>query len=190
MDKTTSFNAGQQKDFVVRGDHFRIMDSTAPVTIHFYRDGAEIATAENVVEGYAEEFEQPFDSFTIISSDIQTLHFVARYGSTTRYDKAPVGDTNILNVAGPYANTRASVTSASVSTLLAAKPTRRYVFVQNNDSGVYLRLTCDGVDPTTTQGIRIAPGGYWESPAMWAPVGAIKAIAESGAGVAVEVMEG
>lgn len=171
------------------GDFLRLMTAAADVTVTFYRRGVEVARAEGVRAGYAERIAEGFDAITIYSASAQTVGAMVRLGGEVRYDRFE-GNVDINNRQGAYTNSRATVLSSGVSTLLAADANRRYVLVQNNDTSVSLRLTMDGADPTTAQGVRIPPGGYWESPAMYAPTGAIKAIAESGAGVAVEVVKG
>ena len=110
-------------------------------------------------------------------------------GSGDIVDNAIAGSVSINDLQGPYTNGRDTVTSGAVVTLLPADAARRYVEVQNTDTGIYLRLTADGVDPTTSQGLRIAPGQSWHSPPNYAPTAAIKVIAESGS-VAVEYVEG
>lgn len=184
-----TLGAGETLRLRVPGDFLRLMTAAADVNLTYYRNGAEVAKAEGVRAGYAERMAGGFDEVYIYSASAQPVKLVIRLGGDVRYDRFE-GDANIANTAGAYVNSRATVLSSGVSTLVAASASRRYVLVQNNDSSVALRLTMDGVDPTTAQGIRIPAGGYWESPALFAPTGAVKAIAESGAGVAVEVVAG
>lgn len=173
--------------FAVPGRYFRLLSTVNPVDVYFYLKGQLIGQALQMQAGLAADG-LDFDRIEITTGGAEAVKFIVS-DSPIRYDRLS-GDMDVNNTAGAYTNSRATVLSSGVSTLLAADANRRYVLVQNNDTSVSLRLTMDGVDPTTTQGVRIPPGGFWESPAMYAPTGAIKAIAESGAGVAVEVVRG
>lgn len=184
-----TLGAGETLRLRVPGDFLRLMTAAADVNITYFRNGAEVAKAEGVRAGYAERMAAGFDEVHVYSATGQPVKLVLRVGGDVRYDRFE-GDANIANTAGAYVNSRATVLSSGVTTLLAGSSVRRYVLVQNNDTSVALRLTMDGANPTTAQGIRIPPGGYWECPPLFAPTGAVKAIAESGAGVAVEVVAG
>lgn len=173
--------------FTVPGRYFRLLSTVNPVDVYFYMKGQLIGQALQMLAGLAADG-LDFDRIEISTGGAEAVKFIVS-ASPIRYDRLS-GDMDINNTAGGYTNSRATVLSSGVSTLLAASATRRYCLVQNNDTSVAIRLTMDGVNPTASQGIRIPAGGYWESPAMFAPTGAIKAIAESGAGVAVEVVAG
>lgn len=176
-----------KNSFTVPGRYFRLLETVNAVDIVFYLKGQEVGRALQMRAGLAADG-LDFDRIEITTGGAEAVKFIVS-NSPIRYDRLS-GDMDINNTAGAYTNSRATVLSSGVATLLAASATRRYCLVQNNDSSVAIRLTMDGSNPTTSQGIRIPAGGYWESPAMFAPTGAIKAIAESGAGCAVEVVEG
>lgn len=170
------------------GDFFRILSSSYTVDVYFYANGKEVARALAVSEGYAEDFAQPFDKFTIKNGATgQDIQVVARLGNRVAYDKTPVGDVNVLNTAGAFTQSEPAVTNVA-STLLAAKPLRRYLLVQNNDTGANLRVTLDGSTPTAAHGIKITPGGSLEL-SNYAPTGAVKVIADQATAV-VTVVEG
>lgn len=173
--------------FTVPGRYFRLLDNVSPVDIVFYLKGQEVGKALQMRAGLAADGID-FDRIDITTGASELVKFIVSW-APIRYDRLS-GDMDVNNTSGGYTNSRASVLSSGVSTLLAANAARRYCLVQNNDTSVAVRLTMDGVNPTTAQGVRIPAGGYWESPALFAPTGAIKAIAESGAGCAVEVVEG
>lgn len=184
-----AIGAGETLRLRVPGDFLRLMAAPADVTITMYRNGSEISKAEGVKAGYAERNAAGFDEVHVYSASAQTIKLIIRNGGDVRYDRFE-GDVTIIGAQAAYANSRATVTSSGVSTLVAASASRRYVLIQNNDAAVYLRITMDGVNPTTAQGIRVPPGGAWESPAGCAPTGAVKGIMESGAGSPVEVVAG
>lgn len=104
-------------------------------------------------------------------------------------DNSLVGTVALSGLQGAFTRLSASVLSSGVTTLSVANAARRSIHVQNNDASIYLRLRVDGTDPTTSTGLRIPPGGSWESPPNYAPTGAVKVIAESGS-VACEALEG
>lgn len=186
---TMTIGAGDTVRFVELADFFRLLATDAEVDVRFFRDGADVVEAPGVSEGYGEKFFERFDAFEISSATEQTIRFVTRLGNTVQYDAPPTGDVNVVNVSGAHVNSRATVLSSGVSTLRAANATRRFLLLQNNDSSVALRVTCDGSIPTASQGIRVEAGGALLLDA-YPPTGEIKAIAESGAGVAVEIQEG
>jgi hypothetical protein len=185
----TPFTAGERKEFYDPGDFFRLLAATDPVTVTFYKDGAEVAEAEGVGEGYAEKFRVgQFDRFAIVSATAQTLQFVARLGNDVAYDTPPTGDVNITNMSGAFTQAQKTVTNAS-GQLLAAKAARRYLLIQNNDASgdVYINLT--GVACTTANGIKIAAGGSYECQGF-APTAAVTAIGSIASNANVVAVEG
>lgn len=92
-----SFGAGEEKHFGP-GNMLRILDSTAPVTVKFFRDGTEISseTAESVEAGYQGEppnddgRKSGFDDATVTSATAQTVKILTTRGNS-RYDRT-VGD--------------------------------------------------------------------------------------------------
>lgn len=172
---TTTFNAGERKEYFDPADFFRILEATNAVDVTFYKDGKEIAEAEGVLEGYAEKFrDQSFDRFSITSATAQTIQFVARLGNDVAYDKPPQGDVNILNTGGAFTQSQKTVTNAS-GQVFAAKASRRYLLIQNNDASGDVYVTLNGTAATTANGIKIAAGGSIEIQGF-APTGAINAI--------------
>lgn len=185
-----TLSAGVGVNYTEESDFFRLLGApTDDITVIFYKAGREEARAENIGAGYAETVPGGFDRVRITSTGGGVVKFVTRKGSEVRYDTPPNGLVTVTNNNGAMSRLSASVGSGAVTTLAAANAARRYVLVQNNDAAIYLRLRVDGTDPTTAAGLRIPPGGAWESPAGFAPTGDIKVIAESGT-VATEGLEG
>lgn len=191
MNEIVQFNAGELKEFSGIGNFFRVLSATDTLDIYFYYRGKEVSYAGAVNIGYWEEFKEGrlFDKVALYSPNAQIIQFATRFGSTVGYDKPPVGNVAVTNSAGPYTRLVDTPTSAAVKTLAAANAGRRYLLVQNTDASNYVRLRLDGTNPTTATGIRIAPGGYWESPALFAPTGDVKVIAETGSAIC-EGLEG
>lgn len=192
MDITTQLQAGQAQEYTERGDFFRLMDAGGPVNVLFYKNGALVAESEAVTEGYAEKFENGgFDKIRIQSATTITVHFVARLGNQISYDKPPNGDVTITNRRGVLNRINATIGWASATTIANANPARSVVAVQNNSATNSIRMRCDGVAPTQTAGLLIAPGGYWESPPLFAPSGAVSVIMVGASGTAdIEGLEG
>lgn len=166
------------------GDFFRIMESSYPVDVTFYKNGREVARAINVRSGFSEEFKagEGFDKFTLKNGGTaQTVQVVARKGSTVLYDVPPVGNVAITNSSGAFSHSAPAVTNAA-NTVLAANAGRRYLLVQNTDAVANLRVTVSGATPVADgqpapMGVRIAPGGSWELQGYVA-TGAVKVVAD------------
>lgn len=188
MNVNTTIGAGATLEFFEDCDFFRVMDAPDPLTIRFYRKGAEVARAEAVAEGYAEKFEAPFDRVQIQSATAQTVHVVGRLGNVVQYDKAPTGGVVLNGEQGAFTQTQATVTNAS-GQLFAANASRRYLLVQNNDASGDVYVTLDGTEATTAKGIKIAAGGSLEL-AGFCPSGAVFAIGSVASNANVVAVEG
>jgi hypothetical protein len=185
----TTIAAGERKEYFDPGDFFRLLEAEFPVTVSFYRNGAEVAESEGVSEGYAERFrESTFDRFTITSATAQLLRFVARLGNDVLYDTPPNGDVSVTNNNGAFTHDAHTVTNAS-ATLKAAKPTRRYLLIQNNNATGSIFVRFDGAAATTANGIKIEPGGSVELQGF-VPTGAIVAIGDIASNANVLTLEG
>lgn len=177
------------------GDFFRIMESSYPVDVTFYKMGREVARAINVRSGFSEEFKdgEAFDKFTLKNGGTaQVVQVVARKGSTVLYDVPPVGNVAITNSAGSFSHSTPAITNA-VSTVSAANAGRRYLLVQNTDAVANLRVTVSGTNPLSDAnpnpvGVKIAPGGSWELQG-YVPTGAVKVVADQ-ATATCSVVEG
>lgn len=169
---------------------FQLMDASGSVDIEVLNSESVFGKAEGVTEGFSfgGPDESLFHAVKITSATSQTLKLCFARGSVDL--RQVVGNVALTNTGGAIASSRATVLTSGVSTLAAANAARRVVMLQNTSAADFVRFTLDGSAPTASQGMRLAPGAFWESPPMFAPTGAVKAIAETGAGAAVEVMEG
>jgi hypothetical protein len=155
-----SFNlaAGQLIEFNEPGDFFRILAAVAPVTVRYYNKGREIAEAEGVGAGYAEQFKaDSFDRITIYSATTQDMQVVSRFGSVVSYDEPPVGNVSVVNTSGPFTQTRVSVGTSS-ATVMAFGTNRRYLLIQNKDAAATVYLTFNNTAATVANGVRLEPG--------------------------------
>lgn len=177
-------------EFNEAGDFFRIVDSQADdITVRFFSHGQEIARAENVGEGYSEQFGVQFDSIKIKSTaGGNAVAFVIRYGSKVGYDKPPTGTVTLSGQSGAVVQSTATVTSAS-ATLLAGNAGRRYLLIQNNHATGIIYVTLDGQTATAALGVKIAAGASLEIQGF-SPTGIINAVGSVASNAAVVVAEG
>lgn len=86
-----------------------------------------------------------------------------------------------------FTNTQRTVTSASQQ-LIAANTARQYLFVQNRHASGFVYLNF-GAAATAGNGIKIGPGGFWESGAV-CPTSAIHMIGDVASNTEVLTVEG
>lgn len=180
---------GQRLEFFESGDFFRLMQAPSVINVQYYRNGALLDEAKSVGAGYAERFKNGgFDRVAITSSTAQNIQIAMRLGNEVFYDTPPVGNVAITNVSGAFTNVQATVTNAS-TTINPARPTRRYLLIQNNDptGDIFVRL--DGAAATTLTGVRIPAGGSYEITG-YVPTGAITAIGSIASNPNVVIVEG
>lgn len=97
MSQTIIMQAGVPQEFYGVANFIRILEAAGPLTLEFMNAGREVAEALDVGEGYAEKFEVgTFDRVRLTSPTNQTVQFITRLGNSIQYDKAPIGDTNIV----------------------------------------------------------------------------------------------
>jgi hypothetical protein len=97
-----TFTAGQSKEFTEENDFFRVLEATGEMTLIFYFNGKEVGRADKVKEGYSEKFLIERFNKVVIKNEAtftQTIQFVARLGHEVEYNKTPVGDVNVKNIA-------------------------------------------------------------------------------------------
>ena len=189
--QTIAFNA-ETKEFREVASFFRIMSTTGgTVDVLFMRGGSIVADAIGVSPGYSEKFDEPIDAVKITSAIVQTIQFVLREGSEVTYDVPPGGTLIFPATQGPYTpSAPAIITGVGGSVLLAAKPGRRKLEIQNNDPAITIWVTFDGSAPVAAPpSFKIGPGGSY-SESDYPPTGQIKAIAVTTANPLVTVIEG
>ena len=86
-------------------------------------------------------------------------------------------------------STAKTVTNGSAA-LVAANAARTYLLIQNNDGAGFISVNLTGAAATTANGIRIAPGGFWEWTGESIPTGAITAIGSIASNPNIVVVEG
>lgn len=192
MYQSQVFSAGVALEFQEPADFIRLLETPAnDLTLIFYRQGAEVARASNVGEGYAEKFAVPFDKVRVSTVAGGLVEFVTRLGAQVAYDKPPTGTisgtvdlgaatlaaletVNVVDVPAAFTQAQKTVTNASTQ-MLAANAARAYLLIQNNDAAGIVYVTLNGTAATVLNGIKLAPGASLEIQGH-CPSGAINAI--------------
>ena len=183
----TTIQAGQTLEYFEPGDFFRVLEAPDALSVRFYRQGAEVARADNIGEGYAEKFRiGAFDRIQIDSATTQNIQFVTRLGQDVFFDAPPTGAVTLGQ--GAFTQAQKTVTNAS-GQLLAQNGNRRYLLIQNNDASGVVYVTLDGTAATTAKGIKIDAGGSYEC-AGYVPSGQINAIGSIANNANVVTVEG
>lgn len=193
MYQSQNFQAGVGLEFQEPADFIRILEAPAPdIELIFYRQGAEVARAQNVGAGYAEKLAVSFDKVRITSTAGGLVEFVTRLGAMVNYDKPPTGQisgtVDVANWQGAFTSEQKTVTSAS-GQLLAANAARRYLLVQNNDASGVIYVNLGGAAATTTNAVRLLAGASLEITG-YVPSGAITAIGSIASNANVVTVEG
>lgn len=156
---TIAANSTLQK--LVTGSYFKILSATGAV--NFDCPGAKLT---GLIAGQGIE-KQPFDRFELrdASGASNTVRYVvADEGFLDGIQGAvTIGQATTAN-SSSYTNAAATVTNASAS-LIAVNAARKYLLIQNKDASgsIYINF---GAAATVANGIKIAPGGAYESDAV------------------------
>jgi hypothetical protein len=155
---TETLGAGVAVHRLFQGSFFKILSSTGAVNVR---------TANVNLSGLigGQGFEKaPFDFVEL--QDASGASNVIRYIVATEGFIDGLSGTmtigaNSIAKSGGFTNAAATVTSASAS-LLAANASRQYLLIQNRDPAgtIYVNF---GAAATVANGIKIAPGGAYES---------------------------
>lgn len=187
-----AIQAGATVKFNIPGRNFRLIETTGPVNVTFYRRGAEIAESVQVEAGYSEKWEQDSEGFEQVefySATAQTIKFAVRMESSVSYDRA-VGNVAVTNnQVATLVHEQKTVTTTAAG-LVGANSSRRYVLVQNKSSSGNIWIRFDGgISNTTGVGIKIAPGGSFEMTG-YTCTGSINAIGDIAINPDVAVVQG
>jgi hypothetical protein len=170
-----AIQAGATVKFNIPGRNFRLIETTGPVNITFYRRGAEIAESVQVEAGYSEKWEESSEGFEQVefySATAQTIKFAVRMESSVSYDRA-VGNVAVTNV-NPSSWLQASraVSSSGFSDTLSARA-RSYLLVQNRHLTAELYVYI-GTGGTTSTAIKLDPGDSFEVSGIGCPSSVIR----------------
>lgn len=155
-----AIGAGATVRFQIPGRYFRLVETTGPVNVVFFRNGSEIAESQQVEAGYAESFLSSgagFEFVEIYSATAQTIKFAVRVESTLSYDRA-VGNVAVTNTGSAAIEWQAYALTTSIVAIRGANPLRRYLMMQNKSESkkAYFRIasTVGVID----QYARLGPG--------------------------------
>lgn len=184
-----AIQAGATVKFNIPGRNFRLIETTGPVNVTFYRRGAEIAESVQVEAGYSEKWEQDSEGFEQVefySATAQTIKFAVRMESSVSYDRA-VGNVAVTNVGGPFTHSNPSVPVAS-SLVVAANAARRYLMIQNKDVSLEIYVRTDSA-AGILNGLKVGPGDSLEFQG-YVPTGSIYIGSPGGINSNVVVVQG
>lgn len=178
----------------VPGKYFTTLECTNPINVRFYLGGKQLDLGQvssllaglEVTLGEINDLGHAFDRVEIDVTGADTIKVGIGNGQA-RYNRSQ-GSVAVTNVNGAFTQAQATVTNAS-GQLLAAKATRRYLLVQNNDASADVYVTLDGAAATTTKGIKIAAGGSLELQG-YVPTGQVNAIGSIASNANVVTVEG
>lgn len=189
MIKTLTINAGERLEFNEQGTFFRLMQANDPVTVEYFSREKRVVEAEEVNEGYAEQFDRiQFERVAISSATTQVIQFVIRDGNRVDYDQPPTGSVIVENVNGAFNHTQKTVTSAN-AVLLPANADRRYLLIQNKDGVGTVFINMGGAAATIANGLAIVSSASYECQG-YVPRGEIHAIGDIANNPNVIVIEG
>lgn len=159
------FIGGEVKGLTIPGTYFRLLATSGPVDVVFYRGNAKVDEGATQVEaGYYSIPERGFDRVDIKSATAQTVKFAITRGRGG-YDRT-IGSVDVLSLPpvdikyGAVINDMVGVTVGVTATaLITADATRRALRVLNNGTAdIYL----GGAGVTTANGcIKLVPGALW-----------------------------
>lgn len=161
-----AIQAGSTVKFNIPGRNFRLIETTGPVNVTFYRRGAEIAESFQVEAGYSEKWEQDSEGFEQVefySATAQTIKFAVRMESSVSYDRA-VGNVAVVSMpaeAAAFSGIQVTVTNVS-SNISGAGNHSRYLLIQNKSASGNVWVCMDGTAATQSKGVKIPPGGSIE----------------------------
>lgn len=195
---TQTFAGAQTWQLNVPGKYFATLTCTNPVNVRFYKGGKKLDLGDiqgllaglEVVAGDVKDTENAFDRVEIDVTGADTVTVGIGNGQS-RYNRINTNTTitnNKLPVSAAFANTAKTVTNATAQ-LVAANTSRQYLLIQNKDASANVFINFGAGAATTTNGVRIPPGGSYETPNV-TTTQAIQAIGDTASNPNVVVVEG
>ncbi len=189
-----TFAAAQTWKLNIPGSYFVTLESTLSVNVRLYKSGKKLDLGDingllaGLEVGPLAELNEPA-AFDLVEIDVQAGDTV-KVGignGAARYNRGASSVTIAGGMNGAFTQTAPAVTTTAAN-LVAAKPNRRYLLVQNNSTSgnVYVNTAATA---TAANGIKLAPGASLEFD-NFCPVGAISAIGDIASNPNVIVLEG
>lgn len=178
----------------VTGKYFTTLLCTNAINVRFYLGGKQLDLGQisqllaglEVTLGDIADIQPAFDRVEVDVTGPDTIQIGIGNGQA-RYNRSQ-GSVAVTNVNGAFTQAAATVTTTSAQ-LLAAKASRRYLLIQNNDATGDIFVRLDGVAATLTNGVKIAAGGSYEL-TNYVPTGAITAIGSIASNANIVIVEG
>ncbi|WP_312129343.1 hypothetical protein [Diaphorobacter nitroreducens] len=175
----------------VIGEYFKIMAAGAPVDVK-----ADWGELRGLIAGQGLE-SSPFQRLVVFNTSgapntvrifIGDEKFIDGLQGTANIGVMPPVDVQSTVVPrAAFTNAAVNVTNASAQ-IKPANAGRQYMMVQNKDAAASVWLSF-GAAATTANGIKIGPGGSWESGVV-VPSNAVHAIGDTAGNANVVVVEG
>jgi hypothetical protein len=179
----------------VPGNYFTVLSCGSAVNVRLYRGGQKLAAGDMTALLAGLEVgplvPAPGDSFSFdrIEIDVAAGDTVTvGIGNGQAHYNRSAGSVAITNTTGAFNHSVPVVTTASAG-ILAAKPARRYLLIQNKDAAGNVFVRLDSSSATAGTGVKIAPGGSYEVTGF-CPSGAVSAIGDIASNANVVVVEG
>lgn len=189
-----TFAAATTWQLNVPGSYFVTLDCTQTVNVRLYKGGKKLDLGD--INGLLAGLEiGPLTNigdpaaFDRVEIDVQAGDTV-KVGignGAARYNRGASSVTIAGGMNGNFGHFAANVTSAGI-TLRPAKANRRYLLIQNKDSVGNIWIDTGWTTATTTNGLKIPPGGSYEINGFCpsGPIGAISDIASNNNVIVVE----
>lgn len=177
--------AGAEDGLDVVGDYVRVKSAAVPVVVRC------IDTGERVELEAGDSATLSKFSKLRVSHDSGTAQAVTIYvGNGTSANSSKVGGsvTSKPTTGAAVSHAQGTVTNAS-GQIRPANSERVYLLIQNRDAAGAIYVNLNGVAATAANGIKIPPGGYYETNAAWCPVGVITAIGDIASNANVLILE-
>lgn len=165
---TQTFASAQTWTLNVPGKFFTVLACNSNVTIRLYKNSKRLDLGEIVnigagieIGGYNSGVD--FDQVQIDIAGADTVQVGIGNGQA-RYNRNVSNTimlTNKQSQSGAFVQAAATVGTASAN-LLAANTARQYLLIQNTGSSGNIYVQFGPIPATTTAGIKIAPGGFYE----------------------------
>lgn len=174
-----SFGAGETKRFTLPGRFFLVMTAASGIAISFFRNRQRLQeTVQGITTGFSFDTPLGFDEFEITSASAQTVTVLVSEGQV---GFNAVNISNVVTVKpevkSAIGQTMRTVTNSS-STIIGYGTSKRACIVQNNNSVGSIWLNFVSAPAVVGQGLKIPPGGYWESHPAGIIVDGINAIGD------------
>lgn len=178
-----TLTAGGSQVILVESAYFRIMTAAGAVDVI----GDTFGTLPGVQAGQGLQ-NTPYKRLTLRDASGAPNSGTILCSGDLFIDNRTIGNVELTGQQGAMTQAAANVTNASAQ-LLAAKPLRRFLLVQNNHATASVFLNLAGAAATVAAGVKLEPGGSLLLD-NFVPSAAIFAIGDTASNTAVIAVEG